>query len=111
ANQLSFGAGTITNFQNVDASAVGSAVSITGASGANVLTGGSGNDTTDGAGAAATIAGGSGNDTISYYGAETSIDGGSGTNTLILRAATTVNLANSDQTSGDSVTVTGFQNV
>ena len=111
ANQLSFGAGTIANFQNVDASGVSAAVSITGSSGANVITGGSGNDTIDGAGGADTIVGGGGNDTISYYGAETSIDAGTGTNTLILRAATTVNLANSDQTTGDSVTVTGFQNV
>ncbi len=110
-NQLSFGAGTITNFQNVDASAVSSAVSITGSSGANVITGGSGNDTIDGAGGADVIAAGAGNDTVSYYGTETSIDGGSGVNTLILRAATTVNLGNADQTSGDTPNVTNFQNI
>ncbi len=111
ANQLSFGAGTITNFQNVDASAVSAAVSITGSAGANVITGGSGNDTIDGAGGVDVLATGAGNDTVSYYGTETSIDGGSGTNTLILKAATTVNLGNADQTSGDTPNVTNFQNL
>jgi Ca2+-binding RTX toxin-like protein len=111
ANQLSFGAGTISNFQNVNASAVSAAVSITGSSGANVITGGSGNDTIDGAGGADTLAAGAGNDTVSYYGTEVSVDGGTGTNTLILKAATTVNLGSADQTSGDSVNVTNFQNV
>jgi len=105
ANQLSFGAGTISNFQNVNASAVSAAVSITGSSGANVITGGSGNDTIDGAGGADTLAAGAGNDTVSYYGTEVSVDGGTGTNTLILKAATTVNLGSADQTSGDSVNV------
>ena len=111
ANQLSFGAGTIANFQNVDASAVSSAVSVTGSSGANVITGGSGNDTIDGAGGADTLAAGAGNDTVSYYGTEVSVDGGTGTNTLIMKAAATVNLGNSDQTTSDSVTVSNFQNV
>jgi Ca2+-binding RTX toxin-like protein len=111
ANQLSFGAGTISNFQNVDASAVSAAVSITGSSGVNVITGGAGNDIIDGAGGNDTLAGGAGNDTMSYYGAEVSVDGGAGTNMLILKAAATVNLGNGDQTSSDSVTVSNFQNV
>ncbi|WP_407156418.1 hypothetical protein [Bradyrhizobium sp. STM 3557] len=111
ANQLSFGAGTISNFQNVDASAVAAAVSITGSSGVNVITGGAGNDTIDGAGGNDTLAGGAGNDTMSYYGTEVSVDGGTGTNTLIMKAAATVNLGAGDQTSSDSVTVTNFQNV
>ena len=111
ANQLSFGAGTISNFQNVDASAVSSAVSITGSSGANTITGGAGNDIIDGAGGADVIAAGGGNDTVSYYASEVSIDGGTGTNTLVMRAAGTVNLGNADQTSGDSTNVTGFHNV
>src|SRR6185295_8707653 len=111
ANQLSFGAGTIANFQNVDASAVSAAVSITGSAGANLITGGSGNDTIDGAGGVDVLAAGAGNDTVSYYGTETSIDGGSGTNTLILKAATTVDLGNADQTAGDTPNVTNFQNL
>ncbi len=48
---------------------------------------------------------------MTYRGTETSIDGGTGSNTLVLGAATTVNLANGDQTSGDSTSVTGFQNI
>jgi len=111
ANQLSFGSGTIANFQNVDASAVSAAVSITGSSGANVITGGSGSDVIDGAGGADVIVAGAGNDSVSYYGTEASIDGGSGSNTLVLKAATTVNLGSADQTTGDTPTVTNFANL
>ena len=94
---------TIANFQNVDASARRRGRVDHRFVGGQRDHGGSGNDTIDGAGGADTIVAGGGNDTVSYYGAETSIDGGTGTNTLILRAAATVNLANADQTSGDSV--------
>ena len=52
-----------------------------------------------------------GNDTVSYYGTEMSIDGGTGSNTLILRAATTVNLGDADQTTGDTPNVSNFQNL
>jgi hypothetical protein len=88
-----------------------SAVSITGSTSANSITGGSGDDTIDGAGGADVISAGGGNDSVTYHGTETSIDGGSGTNTLVLNAPATVNLANADQTSGDSTNVTNFQNV
>src|SRR5450631_1622299 len=101
----------VSNFQNVDASALTAAVSITGTSGTNIITGGSGNDTIDGAGGADVIVAGGGNDAVSYYGTEVSIDGATGTNTLVLRAATTVNLANIDQTTADSTNVSNFQNV
>ncbi len=103
----------VSNFQNVDASALGAGqdVSIIGSSGANILTGGGGADTINGGGGADVISGGAGNDTISYWGTEVSIDGGTGNNTLVLRAAAVVNLANADQTSGDSTTVSNFQNV
>src|SRR5204862_4720655 len=40
---------SVAGFQNVDASALSSAASITGSSGANVITAGSGSDTIDGA--------------------------------------------------------------
>ena len=102
---------SVANFENLDASILISALTVTGSAAANTITTGSGNDTIDGGGGADIINGGGGNDTAYYYGAETSIDGGSGTNTLILRAATTVNLANADQTSGDTPTVANFQNV
>ena len=101
---------TVTNFQNVNASALSTGVSITGSSGVNIITGGSGADTIDGSGGADTLSGGTGDDTIAYYGAETTIDGGTGTNTLQLHAATTVNLGNADQTTGDSVNVINFLN-
>ncbi len=111
SDQTSGDSTNVTNFQNVDASALSSGLSITGSSGANTITGGAGNDTIDGAGGADTINAGNGNDTVTYHGTETSIDGGSGTNTLVLAAAATVNLANSDQTSGNSTNVTNFQNI
>ncbi len=111
ADQTTGDSTNVTNFQNVDASALSAAISITGTSGANILTGGSANDTIDGAGGADVIFAGGGNDSVAYYGAETSIDGGTGTNTLVLKAVATVNLGNADQTSGDSTTVANFQNV
>ena len=111
ADQTSGDSTNTTNFQNVDASALSSAVSITGSSLANTITGGSGNDTIDGGGGADIIAAGGGNDTVTYRGTETSIDGGSGSNTLVLATAVTVNLGNADVTSGDSVNVANFGNV
>ncbi len=102
---------TVSNFQNVDASALSSAVSITGTAAANTITGGAGNDTIDGGGGADVIAAGLGNNSVAYYATETSLDGGGGTNTLVLKAAGTVNLGNADQTSGDSTTVINFQNI
>ena len=111
ADQTTGDSTNVTNFQNVNASGISSDISITGSSSANTLTGGSGNDTIDGGGGADTINAGGGNDTVTYHGTETSINGGTGSNTLVLSAATTVNLANADQTSGDSTNVTGFQNI
>ena len=84
---------------------------MTGSSGANLITTGSGNDAIDGGGGADVINAGGGDDTVDYYNSEVSIDGGTGSNTLVLRALTTVNLGNIDQTSGDAVAVTSFQNV
>ncbi len=117
ADQTSSDPTTVTNFQNVDASAVSSAVSITGSSGINTITGGTGNDTIDGGGGADVIAAGAGNDTVTYRGTESSIDGGTGSDTLVMAASggtTAINLsvaAGSDQTTGDSVSVTNFENV
>ena len=111
SDQTTGDASTVSNFQNVDASALTAAVSITGTTGTNLITGGSGNDTIDGAGGSDVIASGGGNDTVSYYGTEVSIDGGAGANTLVLKAAATVNLGNIDQTTADSTNVSNFQNV
>src|SRR5450432_3954212 len=101
----------VINFENVDASALATAIAVTSSSSANIITAGSGNDTIDGGGGADVINAGAGNDAVSYYNSEVSIDGGTGTNTLVLRAAANINLANADQTSGDTVTVSNFQNV
>src|SRR5262249_34594502 len=102
---------TVANFENLDASVVSTALSVTASSLANTITTGSGNDTIDGGGGADVISAGAGDDTVSYYNSEVSIDGGAGTNTLIMKAAATVNLGNSDQTTGDTATVSNFQNV
>ena len=102
---------SVANFESLDASAVGSALTVTGSSAANTITTGSGNDVIDGGGGADAISAGLGNDTVTYRGTESSIDGGGGTNTLVLAAAATVNLANADQTSGDSTTVNNFHHV
>src|SRR6185295_813468 len=105
----------VTNFQNVNASALSSAVTLTGSSAANTITGGSGGDTIDGAGGLDIINAGAGNDSVTYRGTESSIDGGLGSDTLILAAGggiTAVNFAvsaGSDQTTGDSVSVRNFE--
>ena len=101
----------VADFQNVDASILTTGVAVTGSSSANVITTGSGNDVIDGGGGSDAINAGAGNDTVSYYNSEVSIDGGAGTNTLVLHAAAAINLANADQTTGDSTTVSNFQNV
>src|SRR6202023_2108591 len=106
ADQTTGDSTNVTNFQNVDGSALSSALSIIGSSSANTITGGSGNDTIDGAGGADVIAAGGGNDTVFYYGTEVSIDGGTGINTLALHAAVSINLGNTDVTSGDAVNMT-----
>jgi hypothetical protein len=111
ADQTSGDSTNVANFQNVDASALSSAVTITGSSSANTITGGSGDDTIDGAGGADVINAGAGNDSVAYHGTETSITGGSGTNTLVMSTAATVDLGSADQTSGDTTNVANFQNV
>jgi len=63
------------------------------------------------------ISAGGGNDTVTIHGSEASVDGGAGSDTLILTTGTSVStvdfgvLAGSDQTGGDSITVTNFENL
>ncbi|MER2624345.1 MAG: calcium-binding protein, partial [Accumulibacter sp.] len=104
---------SVTDFENVDASVLGAAqaITMTGSAAANRLTGGAGADTIHGSGGADVIVGGAGDDRIDYWGSETSLDGGADTNTLVMKAATTVDLAGADQTAGDLTAVAGFQNV
>src|SRR6185503_15441040 len=101
----------VMNFENVDASALTTAIAVTGSSSANTIATGSGNDAIDGGGGADVINAGAGNDAVSYYNSEVSIDGGTGSNTLVLRVAANIDLANADQTTGDSTAVANFQNV
>ena len=107
----------VSNFQNVDASALSSGVSITGSVGANTIIGGSGNDSIDGAGGSDVINAGAGNDTVMFHGTETAIDGGADLDTLTVAvgaAVTAVNFAVTaglDQTFGDSAKVANFENL
>uniref|UniRef100_UPI0025DBD1D9 beta strand repeat-containing protein n=1 Tax=Tardiphaga sp. TaxID=1926292 RepID=UPI0025DBD1D9 len=101
---------TLVGISNLTGSATGANM-LVGSSAANVITGGSGNDFIDGAGGADTIVAGAGDDIAVYRGTESTIDGGTGTNTLQLATAVVVDLANADQTTGDAVAVTNFQNV
>jgi Ca2+-binding RTX toxin-like protein len=107
---------TVTGFEAIDGSTASRVMTITGTTGADTLFGGTGADTIDGKGGADSINAGAGNanDIVYYYGGETAITTSStGRVTLFLKTAVAVNLANSttDQTSGDSVTVKGFNYV
>ena len=89
-DQTSGDAVAVTNFQNVDASALSSGVSIIGSVGANTITGGSGNDTIDGAGGADIINAGRATTPSVFHGTETSIDGGAGYDTLVVATGATL---------------------
>ena len=102
---------TVAGFENVDASSSTLAVSLLGNSGANVLFGGQGADTINSLAGADTVDGGAGNDTVSYDGTNANLMGGAGADTLQVSSGVTVNLSLSDQTVGDSVNVSGFENV
>jgi Ca2+-binding RTX toxin-like protein len=102
-NTIGAGTDTLVSIEN-----------LTGSAYSDTLTGDGNANTIDGNGGADTIVGGAGNDSVILHGGETSVDGGAGTDTLILASATgvTVDLSNTaDQTSGDSGTVTNFENV
>src|SRR5690242_14829501 len=107
----------VANFVNVNASAVSTGVSILGSAAANVITGGSGADTIDGGGGADTINAGAGNDVVTIHGTEVAVDGGAGSDTLVIGAGSAISAVNfavaagADQTSGDSVLVSNFENL
>jgi len=62
---------SVLNFQNLNSSAVGNGLTVTGSSAANSIITGSGVDTIDGGGGADTISSGGGDDVITYRGTET----------------------------------------
>ena len=101
----------VANFEYLNASALSTGITITGSSGRNDVTDGLRRRHHRRRRRCRQYRAGAGNDTVTYHGSETTIDGGTGTNTLVMQAAATVNLANADQTTGDLVTVTNFQNV
>lgn len=108
------GGGKAINFENLDASLVTANVNFTGSVSANVLIGGSGNDTINGGVGADSLYGNAGNDTITYDSLDTIIFGGAGIDTLVVAGASAVaiNLANiADQVSGDAGIATGFEYV
>jgi RTX calcium-binding nonapeptide repeat (4 copies) len=97
----------VINFQNVDGSALSSALTLTGSSGANVITGGSGNDTINGGGGTDSLFGRGGDDLFiidhSSLMLGTTIDGGSGNNA--------VNLSANSGTVGDPELVASLTNI
>ncbi|MBN9022004.1 MAG: hypothetical protein J0H08_07905, partial [Rhizobiales bacterium] len=112
ADQSTGDTAVVTGFENVDASGATASVDLTGSDGANVLTGGDGADTIDGGLGGDTLDGGAGNDTITYDAGDVSIDGGDDTDTLVVDVGVTIDLsAASDQSTGDTAVVTGFENV
>jgi hypothetical protein len=107
ADQTSGDTTNVTNFQNVDASALSSALTLTGSSGANSITGGSGNDTINGGGGLDHLFGGGGDDLFivdhSSLILGTTIDGGIGNNS--------VNISANSGTVGDPELVASLTNV
>ncbi len=101
----------VKNFENLDWSASGSGLTVTGSSAVNNIIGSDGGDTIDGGAGLDVIDGGSGDDLITYRSTSSVIGGGADTDTLKVLGALTMNLNSADQTSGDTVTVTGFENV
>jgi len=84
----------VTGFENVNASAATATVNLIGTTGANVLTGGSANDTIAGGGGADTLIGNGGDDIFNFasaieLAAAVRIDGGLGSDTIQMTAATT----------------------
>ena len=108
ADQTTGDSANVKNFENLDASALTSAISVVGSTSANTIATGSGNDTIDGNSGADLITAGAGDDIVSYWGTENAIDGGTGSNTLQLRVSGTINLGNADQTVGDVTNVVNF---
>jgi serralysin len=120
----------VTGFENVDASAANTGVTLYGSSyanvlvggaytdtlsggdGADILTGGGGGDVIDGGAGADRIQGGDGNDRITYAAADQSIDAGAGSDTLVLTVGATVRLdrVSTSQVDGGAY-VSGFEKV
>lgn len=101
----------VRNFENLDWTLSGASLTVTGSSAANNIIGSQSSDTIDGGAGLDVIDGQSGSDRITYRSTASAIGGGADVDTLVVLGAVTINLNNGDQTSGDTVTVTGFENV
>jgi hypothetical protein len=90
ADQTSGDSTNVVNFQDIDGTALSSALTLTGSAGANFITGGSGNDTINGGGGTDHLFGGGGDDLFivdhSSLILGTTIDGGSGNNSVNISA-------------------------
>jgi Ca2+-binding RTX toxin-like protein len=84
---------------------------IYGGSGADTIRGFAGDDQIDGGEGADVIDAGADNDRVAYRAGATSIAGGTGNDTLGIVGTGTFNLVAADQSVGDAVLVTGFENV
>lgn len=84
---------------------------ITGTAGKDTLTGTAGDDSISGLAGVDKLYGGTGNDRVIYDATDRLVEGGAGTDTLVISTAVSVNLAASDQVSGGSSAVTGFENI
>ena len=82
-----------------------------GLGGRDSLSGGAGNDTLNGGAGADSLYGGDGDDVIVFDAIDRVQSGGGGIDTLSVARSITVNLAASDQISGDTGLAGGFENV
>ena len=103
ADTLHIGSGTLTGTNGAER--------LYGQGGADVLTGKGGADTLDGGAGADKLYGGDGADRVIWDAADLVADGGAGVDTLVLRSATAVVLAATDQVAGDAGVTKGFENV
>ncbi|GEO00265.1 hypothetical protein NSE01_20970 [Novosphingobium sediminis] len=99
------------NFENIDWTLSNYSLTVTGSSAANTILGSQSADTIDGGAGLDTINGQGDDDRITYRSTASVINGGADSDTLKVLSAVTINLNNGDQTSGDTVAVSNFENV
>ena len=112
---------TVTGFENLDASSLAASarLRLIGSAGGESIRTGAGADTIDGRGGADVIDAGAGDDVVTYRDAAgAALGGGSGNDTLTVGNATeagvaTLSLAmtDADQSVGDQVSLSGFENI
>jgi Ca2+-binding RTX toxin-like protein len=103
----------VRGFEHLDARAMAEGLSIQGSNGANQIQTGALSDTVFGGGGLDTITAGAGDDVVTIDGSERTVRGGSGSDWLTVSGEriAAVDLAKSDQTSGDAAIVAEFENI